>query len=107
MQNDRYISFSRDIFDTRFFRNEKPKTKFEAYLDIINHARLAPGEEKNNGHVFVLARGQLVTTLHTLAKRWNWEHSKVSRFFERLEREKKVIRKSINCGTVITVLDFD
>ena len=85
MQNDRYISFARDIFNTRFFRNEKPKTKFEAYLDIINLARLVPGEEKNNGHVFVLQRGQFVTTLHTLAKRWRWEHTKVLRFFARLD----------------------
>ena len=100
-----FIKLYRDIRD-HWVWNERPFSRGQAWIDLllmVNH------EEKTvsfDGHPVKVGRGQKVTSLDKLAKRWGWSRAKVRRFFNDLESEQMLTTKRNTRGTTVTVVNY-
>lgn len=73
--------------------NDKPYSKIEAYIDILNMA----GE----------SGGEFETTRRTLENRWGWSSSKVNSFLSILEEKTIIEPKKNQRKTIITLVNTE
>lgn len=109
-----YVKFPRYIFAGEEWQNKKEFTSFEAQAFLLQAAVFAPTEvEVTKGVLVTLQRGQLLTSVRKLAKRWGWEQTKVHRFLHTLLEGKygrlRVTMTLAGKGldAIITILDYD
>lgn len=77
-----YIKLWRKIMDHDLYNEDRPKTRLEAWIDILLLARGTDSGE--------IKRGELKISTRDLAKRWQWSRPKVRRFLQYLKREHMV-----------------
>lgn len=61
---------------------------------------------KKSGCGLMVKRGQLLTSVLALSKRWLWSRGKVSRFLTELVNRQDIDIKRTNSGTLITMLKY-
>jgi len=105
--NEGWISVYRAIRKHWIFPKGRPFTKFEAWLTIlmeVNHQ----DETVNIGNaVLCCNRGEKLYSLDTWAKIFNWNKSKVRRFFKLLEACSMIVLKPEQKTTRIKVCNYD
>ena len=79
---DGWIKLSRSILEEEDYFT-KPFTRKEAILDLYLLAAIKDGEVTVNGKQFKVRKGQIITTVRILARRWGWKKSTVYDFFKR------------------------
>lgn len=109
-----YIIVPRGLFDAADWQKKRVFGRTEAQLDLIYLASYIDGRVIHcaSGDV-ELCRGQLLTTMRTLATRWGWSSTSVHRFLSSLRQPKAgeiriEIETQIETGkTLITILDYN
>lgn len=109
-----YIIVPRGLFDAADWQKKRVFGRTEAQLDLIYLASYIDGRviHCTSGDV-ELCRGQLLTTMRTLATRWGWSSTSVHRFLSSLRQPKAgeiriEIETQIETGkTLITILDYN
>lgn len=104
----------RGLFDAADWQKKRVFGRTEAQLDLIYLASYIDGRviHCTSGDV-ELCRGQLLTTMRTLATRWGWSSTSVHRFLSSLRQPKAgeiriEIETQIETGkTLITILDYN
>lgn len=90
-----------------WLHEDKPFGQFGAWVDLLlmaNHeARKMPIE----GQIIVVQRGQMFTSVRSLATRWGWSKVKVSRFLTLLENDEMVKLERSKSGTLLTLVNYD
>lgn len=106
-ENCGWIKLDREVMESWIWDNDDPYDKRSAFVDLllrVNH------EEKDflfNGVLTKVKKGEILTSVRGLAKRWNWSVCRVYRFLDMLEKTKTIERKSNNEYTVIKILDYE
>lgn len=100
-----WIKMYRKVEDCWLY-NIKPYDKFHAFFDLVKDARHKDKEMPFNGTLQTIHKGQLVTSVRTLAEKWGWSKDKVSRFLHTLETTETVIRESDRHRTLITIVNY-
>lgn len=103
-----WISLHRKIQDHWIYEPCRPRTKFEAWIDIILQVNHAP-EKVNIGHkLFPVDRGQSIKSLETWQRRWNWKSKKnVRDFLMLLKKDGMIGYENLTVSIRITVLNYN
>lgn len=80
----------RKMQDDPLWEPKRPRTKYEAWLDLISRAKWTPGRDVVGYSLIPLERGQVIFSIHSLARDWNWSRGKVRRFLELIEKEERI-----------------
>lgn len=109
-----YIKVPRELFESAEWRKRRVFGRIEAQLDLLQMASYIEGRVIHCATSdVVLHRGQLLTTMRTLADRWNWSSSSVHRFLTLLRKPatgdiRIEIETHIETGkTLITIVEYD
>lgn len=87
-----WIALHRGVIDHPIvgFDKDEPRTRAEAWLDLMVLANYRTTEVANRGRVLLIQPGQLMAARSWLAKRWNWSEKKVRWFMQLLVDEGMV-----------------
>lgn len=86
---------------------EKPFSKGQAWIDLMLLANHSEKKAMRNGEVFVIKRGQRLTSIKGLADRWGWSRKKVSGFLDRLELDRMLEQERTTKDTLVTLVNYD
>jgi len=84
-----YIHLWRRIWDNWTWKKSFPKSKAEAWIDLILMAQGVPKKVMIEGQEQILKRGQILTSILTLSRRWGWNRNKVRFFLKRLSTQSR------------------
>lgn len=109
-----YIKVPRELFESAEWRKKRVFGRVEAQLDLLQSASFVDGRVIHCAMSdVVLQRGQLLTTMRTLAERWGWSPSSVHRYLTSLREPSRgeiriEIDTQIETGkTLITIVEYD
>lgn len=104
---DGWIKIFRSVRSHWIWSSSRPLTNFEAWITIlieVNHsdAKVAFGYD-----IIECNRGESLNSLDTWAKLFNWNKSKVRRFFTMLQKDSMIVSRSVQKTTHLTVCNYD
>jgi len=102
-----WISLHRKIQENEFYPQNRPFTKFEAWIDLLLNANHSDKEINVGNQLFICKRGELMRSLETLSKRWNWSKPRVRRVLLLLKKRNMIELKSEQKSTRITICNYD
>lgn len=107
MNNEGWVKLHRKSFDNFLYKTNSPHTKREAWEDILlfvnyNDTYWSSGNEK-----LECKRGQSLMSLDSWGRIFNWNKSRVKRFFSLLEKEKMIVTENVKKTTRLTVCNYD
>lgn len=99
------FAVDRGIFDHPIFAPE-PFTEREAWLWMLSSAAWADKRVRVGKTMIDLQRGQLAFATRFLAVKWQWSHSKVVRFLNRLKTDTMLTAQPTHDATLITICNY-
>ena len=108
MTDNGYIALWRKIRDHWLWNENRPKTRAEAWIDILCEARHStePKKVPIKDKILFCNYGESLKSLDTWAVRWGWNKSKVRRFFGLLEKEGQIVTVNETVTTRLTVCNY-
>jgi hypothetical protein len=103
-----YIKLSRKAFKNFLWKERRPYSRFEAWLDLIRRASFS--EETTdliNGKVITRNKGQVVGSIRFFMEAWSWGKSKVCDFLELLRSQEMISIDRVNGISVVSLLNYD
>jgi len=97
----------------QFWNENRPRTKWEARLDLIRQAAHTAHEVEWEGATLKIDRGELPTSERRLAEAWGWSRKKVRYFLSQLSAgsEPFLVTKRARVGahglTVLRICKYD
>ncbi|MDX9847004.1 MAG: hypothetical protein RBT74_08485 [Tenuifilaceae bacterium] len=104
---DGWIKLHREWLDHWLYNENRPKTRREAWEDMLLLVNHSENEVLIGNEVFICKRGQSIRSIDTWAKQFNWSYSRVHRFFKLLAKEKLIVKEDIKKSTRITICKYD
>lgn len=101
-----YVMISRSVF-THWTYNEKIFDRWHAFFDLIARANFEPRKMLFDAHLINVERGQHMTSILKLSKRWGWSRTKVTTFLNNLEKDGMIARLSDTKSTLITICNYN
>lgn len=102
-----WISLYRKIRDSWIWKSQEPFDKRSAWIDLLLTVNHKYEKIEFGGQIIEVERGQAITSIDKLAKRWRWSRHKVSDFLNRLEKEGMIIQIRDNKKTLISVENYN
>lgn len=102
-----WIKIHRSITDHWLYTEKRCFSKFEAWNDILLNANYSDSKTIIKGKIYEIKRGESILSFESWGKRWNWDKSKVRRFFNLLQSDNMVIMKCDNITTHLTICNYD
>ena len=102
-----WIKLHRSITNHWLYTEKRVFSKFEAWNDILLTVNYTDAKTIIKGSLYEVKRGQSILSLESWAKRWNWNRSKVSRFFNTLQLDNMIVVKSDTVTTQLTVCNYE
>lgn len=103
-----HITLDRKIFDHFFWTERRPKTKFEAWIDLIQLVSFADKNEQLINNVLVKwGRAQYPVSISFLSKRWFWSSGMVRRYLTLLKSTGQATIKTTGKATILTICNYD
>ena len=102
-----WISIHRQIQEHWLWKSKEPFDKRSAWIDLllmVNHQK--EKIEFDKGFMEV-ERGQRITSLEKLAKRWKWSRHKVSDYLNQLEQDGMLVQVRDNKKTLISIENYN
>lgn len=93
MTKGTFIKLYRKILDSKFYKEKRRFSKFEAWIDILLRTEWETGTLE-------------IESYEKLAQRWNWSKSSVGRFIKILVNENMVGQRRDKFGTTLTVVNW-
>lgn len=101
-----YFTLQRALLEHEIWTDE-PFNKGAAWVDLIGRANYKKSEKMIGATLVKIPRGQLVTSIRALSRRWSWSQKKVKRFLKTLEDAQMVSVKGTSKGTYITICNYN
>ena len=98
-----FIKLHRQIQDNWLWKSDEPFDKRSAWIDLILMANWEESTHLINGQLVKQRRGEVLTSIGYLAKRWKWSMNKVRRFVEQLTAEGMVRANGTSYGTSLSI----
>lgn len=102
-----WIKIHRCITNHWIYTENRVYSKFEAWLDILLTVNFADAQVLIKGKLYNVKRGQSILSMDSWANRWNWDKSKVRRFFNLLQKDKMIEIKTDTITTQLTVCNYE
>ena len=102
-----WISIHRQIQEHWLWKSKEPFDKRSAWIDLllmVNHQKEKVEFDKE---IIEVERGQRITSLEKLSKRWKWSRHKVSDFVNQLEQDGMLVQVRDNKKTLISIENYD
>lgn len=106
MSEYNWIKVNRNLQDHWLFDVEKI-CGVGAWLDLLMMSNFKDGHTCIANALISVERGQKVTSILKLSKRWKRDRKWVSRFLNNLEKDGMIIQKRHNRYTVITICNYN
>jgi len=90
VNDEGFIRLSRRAFGHFLWREPREKSRWEAWIDLIQSAAYAPAKVLVEGRCLSVVRGELVASVRFLADRWGWDKNRVVRFLQVLRDERMI-----------------
>lgn len=103
-----YIKLSRKAFKNFLWKERRPFSRFEAWLDLIRRASFSDDTtDLINGKVITRIKGQVVGSIRFFMEAWSWGKSRVCDFFELLRSQNMISIDRANGISVISLLNYE
>jgi hypothetical protein len=102
-----WIKLHRSIVSHWLYTEKRTFSRFEAWNDILLTVNFTDAQCCIKGKVYLVKRGESILSFDSWAKRWNWEKSKVRRFFLLLKSDNMIELKTDNITTHLIVCNYD
>jgi hypothetical protein len=102
-----YIKLHRGWHDSNLFRDNAPYCERAAWCWLLSNAawkdvqRIGP-----QGNTILVREGEFHTSLRSLAKAWNWDKMRVSRFIKRAEKCQNIETTTGQAGLHISICNW-
>ena len=100
-----WISLHRKIEECWLWLDE-PFSKGQAWVDLLLLANHRDKKISFNGEIITIKKGARITSIKSLAERWQWSRHKVSDFLNILERDGMITQNRDNKRTLITIVNY-
>lgn len=107
MANKGYIKLHRKIQECWVWDADEKYSKGQAWVDLLLLANHKEKKMAFDNKIIVIDRGQLVTSIDALSRRWHWAFNTTKRFLRLLESDGMLTRKSDNRKTLITIENYE
>lgn len=102
-----WIKVYRKLWDDEIWGDEsEPHNRRSAWIDLL---MLANHEDKQiifDGHPITIKRGQKLTSIRKLSKRWGWSKERTANYLKLLENVGKITRETDSRRTLITIVKY-
>lgn len=106
-----FIPISRKLFKHSLWLENRPYSRFEAWLDLLATARF----DNSEGSMLIGCtlvrwnRGEMVASLRYLATRWGWKLNKVNNFINLIKHEEMIKTRTAEgtIQTIITICNYE
>lgn len=85
-----WISIYRQIQEHWLWKSNEPFDKRSAWIDLLLMVNHKSEKIDFDNKILDVGRGEKITSIDKLSKRWKWSRHKVSDFLNRLEMERYV-----------------
>lgn len=105
-----YINIARKMFshDDAFWSEARPRTRFEAWLFLIQLAQWRQHSRQTKYGLITLERGQFVASIRWLAGELQWSAKKVFTFLAECEKQGRIRKHSQHhAGGIYLVVNYD
>ena len=100
-----FFTIDRKLLEDPYWLSE-PFTKPQAWVDLIGLANYRNLKRMEGDQMKIYKRGQVVSSVRTLAERWKWSQEKVRNFLKALESDRMASTKKSAKGVVITLENY-
>jgi hypothetical protein len=107
MENGGWILLHRKSLNHWLYNENRPHTRREAWEDLLLLANHNDGKFLLGEDLINCERGQLIRSLESLAKYFNWTKSRVRRFLKLLENDHMIGTESLTKTTRITICNYE
>lgn len=103
-----WIKLYRSVWDTDIFDKDGPYNWRCAWVDILLMANHKNKIIHTSYGEVEIERGEFLTSIYHLAKRWQWDRKRVYRFLKKLENADMIRYTSATTnGTIISIVNYD
>ena len=102
-----WIKIHRSITDHWLYNEKRVYSKLEAWYDLLLNVNYCDAKTIIKGKLYEVKRGQSIMSLESWGKRWNWDKSKVRRFFNLLQNDAMIELVCDNITTQLTICNYD
>jgi hypothetical protein len=102
-----WIKLHRSITDHWLYTEKRVYSRFEAWNDILLTVNYSDAKTIIKGKMYTIKRGESILSLESWSKRWNWDKSKVRRFFSLLQTDAMIVVKGDSITTHLIVCKYD
>lgn len=106
-KNKGWIRIDRKIRNNFLWQEKRPRTKLEAWLDILIRANHQEKEWLYNDQVVKVKRGEVITSMKQLAEDWKWSRQKVKRFLTMIASCDMIVMKVNQTMTRLSVCNYE
>ena len=92
---------------THWLYNEKPFSKFQAWMDILLSANHKDNKFMLGNELVEVERGSFITSELKLMERWGWSNTKVRSFLSLLESDGMLIKTSDRKKSILTIVNYN
>jgi hypothetical protein len=102
-----WIKIHRSITNHWLYSEKRTYSKLEAWYDILLTVNYSDNKAIIKGKIYEVKRGESILSFESWGKRWNWDKSKVRRFFSLLKKDEMIDLKCDSITTHLTVCKYD
>lgn len=102
-----WIKIHRCITEHWLYSEKRTYSKLEAWYDILLNVNFTDNKVMIKGKLYEVKRGESILSYESWGKRWNWDKSKVRRFFNLLQNDSMIELKCDNTTTHLTVCKYE
>ena len=107
MASQGWVAVDRKIFENLIWDNDEPFDRRSAWIDLLLLVNHADNKVLIDGKVITVKRGQRVTSILFLSKRWKWSRTKTKSFLELLQNENMIkVEIEPKKKTTITIVNY-
>lgn len=101
-----WISLHRQIQDN-FLWQEKPFDKKSAWIDMLLMANTKDNRVLVGNKTILVKKGQKITSIRQLCKKWGWSNEKVKNFLELLVKEGMILYTVTKNYTAYSIVNYE
>lgn len=102
-----WIKTYRQILDCWLWTDKEPYDKRSAWMYLLLTANHSDKKIMFNGEFIVVKRGQILTSIRTLAEKWKWSYDKTLRFLRLIESDGMIEKESDKFRTLLTIVNYE
>lgn len=105
-QDTGFVCIYRSIKNHWVWKDNRVKTTFEAWIDLILRASHNDQKEPIGVDFILVKKGQVLTSQLQLSKEWFWSRKKVNHFLQVLQKDRMITLNATTKWSMITVCNY-